>query len=394
MATDAPGTVGALPMLLRCAALAVVLAVVLAAAPMAQAQDGRVELADGAWRGSMGAAGVLTETVDGNTLVWIGSIDGSYFFEVSGGQADGEWSWLANADVEVPTPEGDVSMVLTSVGGGPLTGGGDRLELTGEETTTATAEVMGITTTVGPNTTPVDYLEVALYDVGCHGVFGDWVSPLNALVAEEGLSGELVGWFVATPAGETMPSPELAAELEERYAELEQEVIAAIGEGASGLSGAGLLEVFDLLEQAAQLEQDALQLDGTCAYDIEGGPFVNPLSSLLTSTLLQYVPVMDARQLFSAAQSLLAAGAVGGAASEAFAAQLETALADRAQDLHDTATTASGSHTDGRPCTPVDLCIVGSPDDVVALHYAASMLGFTLQADGVPVGFAEIARAL
>lgn len=350
----------------------------------ASAQDGRIALADGAWRGTMGAAGVLSGSQEGAQVVWTGSLSGSNWFTAASGNLDGSWDWTGTADMLVSTPEGNVPISLQTVGGGPLTGSADRLQLTGQETTTGSGSFMGITTPIGPNTHSLDPIDVRLTDVGCYSVFGDWTTGLNDIIEREGLSGSLTGWFVATPMGATMPGEEIIDDLESRYAELEERVLVAIAGSGEVITGPGLFEVFEILEEATLLQAQAADLDETCAYEVEGGPFTNPLTSLLTGTLLLMVETMNGTQLFNAAQMLVAAGGAGGAASDAFASQLVDAIAEQAQYLHDQYVSTEGNHRDLRPCSIMDPCVLVR-DEVLNLHLAASFLGFELNVHGMPV---------
>lgn len=354
------------------------------AQPVAQAQDPRIELADGIWRGTMGAAGVLTLTEDDAFVLWSGSFGGDYVFEVISGTIEGAWVWEGAADLLVTTPEGQIPMELETVGGGPMEGRSDALRLTGEETTTGSGSFMGITSTVGPNTSPIPPIDVRFVEVGCNAVFGDWTTALNDLVVEDGFRGELTGWFIATPYGPTAPGAQIAADLEARYDDLFSRASAALAGGGQALTGSSLLRLFDLLEEAVLLEAEARQLDGTCAYDIGAGPFTTPLTSYIATMLLVRVPALTSSQLFGAAQMLVAAGASGGSASQVLAGQLEAAVAAQAQLLHDQLVTSSGIHPDGRSCSPVDPCVL-APGEVLQLHLAASLLGFTLTIDGLPV---------
>jgi len=377
----------------RSVGLALLLATVLAlVVPLqaASAQAERIALADGAWQGTMGAAGVLTGSQEGATVIWSGSLNGAHLFTSASGSLDGSWSWTGTADMLVSTPEGDVPISLETVGGGPLTGSADQLQLTGQETTTGSSSFMGITTSIGPNTNALDPIDVRFIDVGCHAVFGDWTTGLNDIIEREGLSGALTGWFVATPMGPTLPGEEIIQDLESRYAALEARMLTAIGGGGDTLTGGGLFEVFELLEEAVLLQAEATDLDSTCAYEVADGPFMNPLTSLLAGTLLRMVDTLNASQLCNATQMLVAAGGVGGAASEAFASQLEGAIAGQAQSLHDQLVTTDGVHADQRACSVVDPCVL-SPNEVLHLHIAASLLGFQLTVEGVPVDSSIVA---
>lgn len=355
----------------------------------ARAQDTRLALADGTWRGTMGAAGVFTGSDADAFVIWNGSLDGSFLFLVVSGQINGSWEWEGSADVDVSTPEGDVPMSLDTVAVGTMSGAADRLRLEGAETTTGSGSFMGMTVPLGPNTTPLDPIDVRFTEVGCNAVFGDWTTALTDMASQDGLSGVMSGWFIATPSGPTAPGAQFTVELEARYADLEQRILLALFGGSAMLTGNGLLQAFDLLEEAVQLEAEAAELDGTCAYDIQGGPFATPLTSRLATTLLRMVPGLTPTQLFSASQLLVAVGGAGGAASRALADDLEAAVAQQAQELHDLYVTTTGVHPDGRSCSVVDPCVLAF-DEVLQLHLAASLLGFGLDVDGVPVTLATL----
>lgn len=372
--------------MLACALGIALVAALAVPVPQAAAQEARIALADGAWRGTMGAAGVLTESGVDGTMIWQGHLDGAFLFSVTSGSIIGAWSWEGDADVNVSTPEGEVWMSLESVATGVLEGAADQLRLVGEETTTAFGGFMGMVGGVEPNTTRLEPIDVRFVEVGCNAVFGDWTTSLNEQALEGAVSGGLTGWFVATPIGPTLPGAGIVAELEERYADLELRVLTAIaGGGQQLLTTGGLLDVFDLLEEAVRLETEAGELDATCAYRIEGGPFAHPLTSLIGTLTIRMVDYLDASQQFSAAQVLVAVGAAGGSASRTLADTLEAAIAKRAQELHDLFVDTTGSHPDGRACSSVDPC-VRAPGEVLQLHLAASLLGFTLTVDGLPVG--------
>ena len=356
-------------------------------APAVQAQDGAVRLVDGTWLGTMGAGGVLTGNVEGVSATWTGWIDGSFSFDVAGGSSSGEWDWYGTADIDAMTPEGPMEMALQSTAGGPLSGSASSFTLTGQQSTTGQGTFMGMTTHVGPIPNPVDPIDVVFVDASCNVAFADWTTSLEELAAEGGFAGSLNGFFVATniaPAGEAEEVADLVAAYDELYAR----AVDAISAISGAFSTSALLSYLDLVEEAAALEAEADLLSNTCAFDqIDGGPFATSLTSLLASVLRTVIPLLDPHDLMNAVQMLLATGAIGSGASPVTADLVEPLLVEQAQALLDQAVlTDGGVHGDGRPCSPVEPCIIVDRG-LLHVFVAADMLGIQLTTGGVPMDY-------
>ena len=359
-------------------------------APAVQAQDGTVRLVDGTWLGNMGAGGVLTGNVEGVSATWVGWIDGSFSFDVAGGSSSGDWDWYGAADINAMTPEGPMDITLQSSAGGPLSGSTSSFTLAGQQSTTGQGSFMGMTTHVGPIPNPVDPIDVVFLDASCNVAFADWTTSLEELAAEGGFTGSLNGFFVATniaPAGD----PEEAAELVAAYDELYDRASGAISSISGGFSTSALLDYLDLVEEAAALEAEAELLSNTCAFDqVDGGPFATSLTSLLASVLRSSIHVLDPHELLNAVQILLATGAIGNGASPVTADLIEPLLAEQAQALLDQGVITSGApHRDGRPCSPVEPCIIVDRG-LLQVFVAADMMGIQLTTGGVPMDYATL----
>lgn len=380
----------------RLAAVVVVLALLgasLARPGVADAQEDAITLGQGVWQATKGAAGVLTYRDAEADVVWVGDLTGTSWFVVAAGTSSGAWDWYAEADMLVTTAEGNVPMDLQSVASGSLSGTGSGFTLSGEQSTTGSGSFMGITTNIGPNVTPVDPFEVRFVDASCWHAFGDWTTSMNEIVVEEGFSGELTGWYVASPVGSVGEDPVVAQELNARYQELARQVRSVLAPaGGDPMAGAALIDALPLIDEATRLEAEAAELAGTCAFEDGAGLFATPLTSTIASLVLALATTLDPVQLFNASILLVNVGAAGDAASQVLASQLERAFTDQAQMWHDTYVTTSGVHPDGRPCSGTAPCMLDQTS-VMHLHLAAGMLGTRLTVDGVPVSFASLVAA-
>lgn len=357
-------------------ALVLVCALVLLAlpAPAVQAQDGQVPLAEGTWLGTMGAGGVLTGTVEGADGVWTGWIDGSFTFDVAGGAPDGTWQWAGGADVLIVSPEGTVDLRLDAHADGPVGGSSSRLELTGEQRTRGEATVQGRHVAFGPIPNPTRPVDVVITDTSCYTASGDWTTSLEAWAAQEGnLSGDLDGFFLATNIAEPGADPAVAADLAERFEDLYDRAMDAIGGLGGSFATSTLLDYLLLLEEAAALEAEIERLEDSCVLDPAEQPwFATSLTSLLASVLRAHIPAMGPSDLFNAAQALVAAGAMGAGAHEVVADQVEPAVIERAEELLATA---------------ID---TGDVQGASQLLIVADLLGAQLTHDGAPVTFADV----
>lgn len=366
----------------RSAAVGVlVLGLVTAVGPRPVAAQSPPPVPDGSYLASFGAAGVLTGSDGPLTIIWRSRIRGAGDVEVAGGQIRGDLGYTAITRMDFRHPDMDTRVDLTTVADVDLDGSGTRALMSGQETTRGVGSGMGAAVPIGPNTFPVPPFEVVLDQVACDVAVGDWTYVLEELAAEEGLSGELDGWFVLHHLGEAVDSDlrERIDDLFDRAYAFEDRVLAE-----ESFTEADLVAAWSLVNEAIELQAEA---DATDPCVFEGDAFYADWFTGFVAAMVAYLLELEelsADFLEQVVDLLLAVGAIGAGADARTSDVLLPLLADQLDRAFREVVIEDGRLNDqGEPCTVTTPCVLpGDRAELLAALRAASKLGLEVTLGG------------
>ena len=378
----------------------VALAVLLAVVPMSPSAvaDDEVEsfigtIPDGEWLGEMGAAGRYEGTFDEAQATVFLRIDGSFLFDVVGGSASGDWSWGGFMLINVTHPQANSVLVANTQAAGPVGGGGQSLQLSGQSTTTGRVTSSAGATEFGPNVEVLDPLNVQINWATCNTIVGDWITPLTNAMDTQGLTGSVDGTFVANYWGDEVDT-DLAIRIDELYDEAEElfeEMFVDVEEGDTDFDA-----IAELVDRAVALELEARRQE-VCVLADSGeyayGPMAVVIAVYIQNTLL--LQEVDADTLWAMVDILLWANAIGSGADPNLSDRIMPLVEDQAQRLFEEYLVEEGINGDGEPCTAAAPCLADDFDarsvlivgERLGLQF--DLAGTDMQASDVPQQSAE-----